>query len=126
MNKELTLVVLAALMAALVAGVMYGLLFRTDVKKFELSRLYFAVGVLLSLGFVFVLAMLFYVYGPDPVPPTAEPPGKVIFDACVKVIPPIATLIIGFYFGTYQATAKTQASPSSQAQQGAPTTTAPK
>ena len=124
MNKALTLVVLACLTAALIAGVMYGLLFRADRTDFELSRLYFAVGVLLSLGFVFVLAMLFYAYGPDPVPPTAEPPGKVIFDACVKVIPPIATLIIGFYFGTYQATA--QRPGGSQAQQGAPTTMVPK
>ena len=98
MGNTTTLILLTVIAAGLLIGVM--VLLSGKPMGFELSKLYFAVGVLTALGFVFVLGMLLYAFGPDAIPPATESPGKAIFDACVRLIPPIVTLVIGFYFGT--------------------------
>ena len=63
------------------------------------QKLFFASGVLIGLALLFVFSIAVYVWGPPPAANGTEPPGKVVFDACVKVIPPIITLILGYYFG---------------------------
>ncbi|MFN9474917.1 hypothetical protein [Acidovorax sp.] len=76
-------------------------------KEIEKSKMYFAASVLAFLAFIFMLAAILYALGPDATPPSTESPGKVIFDACVKIIPPMVTLIIGFYFGASQTGLRT-------------------
>ena len=99
----LWLFIVLAILAATLMSAMFGVSPRAD---FESSRLYFAAGVLAFLAFIFMVAMLIYAFGGDGAAGSGDSPGKVIFDSCVKVLPPIATLIIGFYFGAYQASSR--------------------
>jgi hypothetical protein len=71
-------------------------------EELEKSKMYFAAAVLAFLAFIFMLAAILYGLGPEPTASSTDAPGKVIFDACVKIIPPMVTLILGFYFGTVQ------------------------
>lgn len=64
---------------------------------FETRRLYFAAVVLTGLGIIFLEAMAMYYWGSQSA--GAEEVGKNIFDACKTIIPPIVTLVLGFYFG---------------------------
>ena len=113
----LWLFVILAVLAASLMSAMFSVAPRADPDG---SRLYFAAGVLAFLAFIFIVAMLIYAFGSDG--SAAEAPGKVIFDSCVKVLPPIATLIIGFYFGAYQAASRPPAAAPAQsaAPSGAP------
>jgi hypothetical protein len=100
MSNALLFVVSLLVIAALSARVAYGM-FRVGVmEEYERSRMYFAAAVLAFLAFIFLMSMILYVFGPDVPSGAGEAPGKVIFDACVKIIPPMVTLIIGFYFGS--------------------------
>lgn len=54
------------------------------------DRMRFAGRVLGGIALLFILAGLAAISHPDS--------GGPIFDAAVKILPPIATLIIGFYF----------------------------
>jgi hypothetical protein len=99
----LWLFIVLAILAATLMSAMFGITSRGDSES---TRLYFAAGVLAFLAFIFVFAMLIYAFGGDGTTGTADSPGKVIFDSCVKVLPPIATLIIGFYFGAYHASSR--------------------
>jgi hypothetical protein len=65
---------------------------------FEVRRLFFAAGVLAMLGFLLILGVAVYVWGP-PAQGGGEAPGKFVFDSMIKIIPPIITLVLGFYFG---------------------------
>jgi hypothetical protein len=103
----LWLFIVLAILAATLMSAMFGVSPRGDLES---SRLYFAAGVLAFLAFIFVFAMLIYAFGGDGAT-TADSPGKVIFDSCVKVLPPIATLIIGFYFGAYHTSSRPPAAP---------------
>lgn len=58
-------------------------------KITPVHRLSFAKSILLGLAILFCLGMLLTVFTHD----------QSIFDACKTVLPPIATLIIGYYFG---------------------------
>jgi membrane protease YdiL (CAAX protease family) len=62
--------------------------------QFEFQRLYFAAVVLTGLGLVFLESMAMYYWSP----PNQEV-GKNIFETCKTVIPPIITLVLGYYFG---------------------------
>jgi amino acid transporter len=62
-------------------------------QYFEVRRLYFAVGVLAALFLLLILAML------AAVERNAGAAAQAVFDAFVKVVPPIMTLVLGFYFG---------------------------
>jgi hypothetical protein len=61
--------------------------------------LYFGAVVLTALALVFALGMAMYFWTPND--PVAVTKGQKIFDACVTVVPPLVTLIIG-YFGQQQ------------------------
>jgi uncharacterized RDD family membrane protein YckC len=76
--------------------------------ELEKSKMYFAAAVLAFLAFIFILSIIIYALGPEPSPSVTEPPGKLIFDSCVKIIPPMVTLIIGFYFGASQGNNQAQ------------------
>ena len=58
-------------------------------------HLYFGSVVLTGLALVFMLAMAMYFFAPIEQLDRA----KEIFDTCKQIIPPILTLVIGFYFG---------------------------
>ena len=117
----LWLFIVLAILAATMMSAMFGVSPRADAES---SRLYFAAGVLAFLAFIFVFAMLIYAFGGDGAAGPTDAPGKVIFDSCVKVLPPIATLIIGFYFGAYHTASRqpapTVAAPAAAAMPSAP------
>lgn len=102
MSRNTLFVITLLVISALAAYVAHGMFAVGTMPKFELSKMYFAAEVLAFLAFIFMLAIITYALGPEATPPSTETPGKTIFDACVKVIPPLVTLIIGFYFGTAQ------------------------
>lgn len=102
MSRNTLFVITLTIVAVLAAGVAYGMFAVGTMKEYEKSKMYFAAAVLAFLAFIFLLSMILYAMGPEPTVPGTEAPGKAIFDACVKVIPPIVTLIIGFYFGASQ------------------------
>jgi heme/copper-type cytochrome/quinol oxidase subunit 2 len=118
MSRNSVFLVTLFTVAVLAGGVAYGMFSVGTFDQFEKSKLYFAASVLAFLAFIFMLGMIFYAVGPEPSAAGSEVPGKVIFDACVKVIPPLVTLIIGFYFGASQSTngAQTAASANPSAQ----------
>src|SRR5262249_187384 len=60
----------------------------------ESKQLHFAAVTLTGLGLLFALAMAMYYWSPKD-----HTPAKEIFDACKTIIPPIITLILGYYFG---------------------------
>lgn len=62
---------------------------------FEVRRLFFAAGVLAVLAFLLVLSIAIYAATED----AGETPAKVIFDSMTKIVPPIITLVLGYYFG---------------------------
>lgn len=78
-------------------------------RDYERRRLYFAAVVLIGLGFIFIIAMSMYYFAPDA---QLAGVGKEIFTTCVTVIPPIVTLVLGYYFGK----AETQREPKLPAQ----------
>jgi hypothetical protein len=120
MNNNRSLIILSIIAAVLAVGFMFAMFRGEPFKNFEMSRLYFAAGTLAVLAFLFLMSMIFYVFGPET--SEGEAPGKAVFDACVKVIPPIVTLIIGFYFGAYERGLNPVSNEQANA---APTTTAP-
>lgn len=58
-------------------------------KITPVHRLSFAKSILLGLGLLFLAGMIVTVFTKN----------NDIFDSCKTVLPPIATLIIGYYFG---------------------------
>jgi hypothetical protein len=101
-NRNAIFVITLIVVSSLAGGVAYGMFSVGTFSEFEKSKLYFAAAVLAFLAFIFLLSMIFYAVGPEPTVTNIEAPGRAIFDACVKVIPPLVTLIIGFYFGASQ------------------------
>jgi hypothetical protein len=92
-------------------AVLVGVLFGGPEPDFEVRRLFFAAGVLGVLSFLLVLGIAVLVWGP-PAQGGGEAPGKLVFDSLIKVIPPIITLVLGFYLG--QSTAGKPASEQQQ------------
>jgi uncharacterized BrkB/YihY/UPF0761 family membrane protein len=99
-TNEWLFVISLLVLAGLSAGVAKEMFNVGVMAEYEKSKMYFAAAVLAFLAFVFMLAMILYAFAPNTPQGAGEAPGKVIFDACVKVIPPMVTLIIGFYFGS--------------------------
>ena len=60
------------------------------------KQLHFAAVVLTGVGVVFLTSMGMYYFDS---PTGTNAPSKEIFDTCVKVLPPIVTLVLGYYFG---------------------------
>lgn len=73
----------------------------SEQTRLEVRRLYFAGGAVAALGLVFLEGMGMYFYGCPQAGCAvgATVPGKQIFEACVQVIPPLITPILGYYFG---------------------------
>jgi NO-binding membrane sensor protein with MHYT domain len=71
----------------------------------EPGRLHFAAVILTGIGLLFFMAMAMYYFdGYDlssgaRVASNGGTVGKSIFEACVQVLPPIVTLVLGYYFG---------------------------
>jgi glucan phosphoethanolaminetransferase (alkaline phosphatase superfamily) len=63
--------------------------------QFEFQRLNFAAVILMGLALVFLESMAMYYWSP----PSQVEVGKNIFETCKTVIPPIITLVLGYYFG---------------------------
>ena len=106
MSDREILLAMFLIMSLIAAGFMYAMFRGKPFDRFEMSRLYFAAGTMAVLGYIFILSMIFYALSPSDA--TGEIPGKAIFDACIKVIPPIITLIIGFYFGAHSKASEQQ------------------
>jgi hypothetical protein len=100
MSRNVLFVIALVVIGVLAAIVAKGMFDVGTMPTFEMSKMYFAAAILAFLAFIFMLAIIVYALGQDPEQAGVDSPGKVIFDACVKVIPPMVTLIIGFYFGT--------------------------
>lgn len=78
------------------------LIFSVNGKAREDRQLYFGSVVLTAMALVFMLGMAMYYWAPtDKVQQAAK-----IFEACVHIIPPLLTLVIGFYFGKRSETAE--------------------
>jgi hypothetical protein len=70
---------------------------RTD---YEALQMHFAAVTLTGLGILFALGMAMYYWTiVEPGSPQIQA-GKEIFDAVKTVVPPIVTLILGYYFGS--------------------------
>ena len=63
--------------------------------KLEAKQLHFAAVTLIGLGAFFFWSMGMYYY-------STSQSGEAIFDATKTVVPPIVTLILGYYFGKGQ------------------------
>ncbi|WP_263770519.1 hypothetical protein [Propionivibrio soli] len=77
---------------------------------FQVRKLFFAAGVLAVLAFILLLCVAIYASLSTQNP--ANPAGKDIFDTMVKVIPPIMTLVLGYYFGQQSVVQSTLNQPS--------------
>lgn len=72
---------------------------------YERRRLYFAAVVLMGLGVTFFAAMSMYFFADQ----TRLDAGRKIFETCVSVIPPVVTLVLGYYFGRSESGRQAQA-----------------
>lgn len=102
------------IVSGIFTAVLISALFTGPEPDFEVRRLFFAAGVLGVLSFLLILGIAVLVWGP-PAQGGGEAPGRLVFDSLIKVIPPIITLVLGFYFG--QSTA---GKPASEPQQQRP------
>ncbi|XKM07806.1 hypothetical protein HF313_16320 [Massilia atriviolacea] len=62
----------------------------------ESRQLYFGSVVLTAMTLVFILSMAMYYWAEGA---EIQARAQKIFEACLQVIPPLLTLVIGFYFG---------------------------
>lgn len=102
MSRSTLFVFTLVVVSCLAAYVAYGIFGVGVMEEYEKSKMYFAASVLAFLAYIFMLSMILYALGPESTSASADSPGKIIFDACVKLIPPLGALIIGFYFGASQ------------------------
>ncbi|BCT69530.1 hypothetical protein [Nitrosospira sp. NRS527] len=102
MDPSMIFVITLGIVSGLAGYVAYRMFAVPPRPQYDMSKMYFAAAVLAFLAFIFMLSMIVYAFGPEPKSPSIDSPGKTIFDSCVKIIPPLVTLIIGFYFGTSQ------------------------
>lgn len=64
----------------------------TQTILLEEAKFRLAKGILFGIGTLFTLGGLAYTFTPAT--------GKEIFEKCVTLLPPITTLVLGYYFGT--------------------------
>jgi hypothetical protein len=89
--------VLAVLgVAALIILISTLLRWRDQGNSLEISQLRFAAVTLTGLGLIFMLSMAMYHWSGEE---GDNVRARSIFDACKTIIPPIATLVLGYYFG---------------------------
>src|SRR5437879_301098 len=100
MAQDPVLLVMAGLLAFAILLGLNVLFLRSREKAavdYDRRRLSFAAFVLAGLGSLFVLATSMYYFA------TSDPANRVaagakIFETCERVIPPIITLVLGYYF----------------------------
>jgi len=115
MSRNALFIITIVIVSCLAAYVAHGMFAVGTLPEIEKSKMYFAASVLAFLAFIFMLSIIIYALGPEPTSPTVEPPGRLIFDSCVKIIPPLVTLIVGFYFGATQVNNQIQPRPTATA-----------
>lgn len=93
-----------------VVALMGGLILTLKGRDPEARQLYFGSVVLTSMALVFMLSMAMYYFAPDDA--QSQRAAK-IFESVVHIIPPLLTLVIGFYFGK-RSEAASPGSPSRQ------------
>jgi hypothetical protein len=102
-DSAVLLVMAGALLLALIMAALIWTLGRSAAQPdtpvdYERRRLYFAAVVLTGLGLIFLMAMSMFYFAPTD-PAERLKAGSKIFETCVSVIPPIVTLVLGYYFG---------------------------
>lgn len=80
---------------AVVAAIVV-LIFTLKGRDPDARQLYFGSVVLTGMALVFALGMAMYYFAPDE---SYAARASKIFEAVVHIIPPLLTLVIGFYFG---------------------------
>ena len=100
----------AFLAAILIAGIGFGFYVsglepcsKSTLGGLECHKLYLAFGVLFAVAIMLALGAAFYAFVPAN-GGAGDPPGKQIFDSFMKTLAPIATLVLGYYFGSTQTT----------------------
>lgn len=76
----------------------------TSIAGLDCFRLYLAFGVLFAVAVLLAVSAAFYALLPPPA--QGEHPGKQIFDTMAKSLLPIVTLVLGYYFGSSQASSQ--------------------
>jgi len=117
MAQEPVLMVMAGLLVFAISIGLIVLFLRSREKAsvdYDRRRLSFAAFVLAGLGLLFVLAIsMYYFASSDPADRVTA--GAKIFETSERVIPPIITLVLGYYFGRSEAgRPRTQASDQQQ------------
>jgi hypothetical protein len=106
MDSRYAVLAVLAMILVLAGGIIW-LLYRKIPKDgqrdFEVRRLYFAAVTLAGLALLFILSTALYYWDSS-----TSGVGKDIFDTSVQLLPPIATLVIGYYFGKSDAQASAQ------------------
>lgn len=69
---------------------------------FEVRRLYFAAGVLGTLFFLLLVAVFCAVAPQDRTSSPDPHRGQMVFETLIQIVPPLMTLVLGFYFGQSQ------------------------
>jgi hypothetical protein len=65
----------------------------------ETTKMRLAAGILLGIGVIFAFSMVMFYWQWEQETAGGSLAGKDIFERCADILPPIATAIIGFYFG---------------------------
>ena len=76
----------------------------STLSAIECHKLYLAFGVLFTVAIMLALGAGFFAL--VPAKDDKDSPGRPIFDTFAKTLPPIATLVLGYYFGSAQTTAQ--------------------
>ena len=66
--------------------------------RFECHKLFLSFGALFGVVMLLLISAGLYIFNPPPA--NSENAAKNVFDTFAKVLLPIATLILGYYFGT--------------------------
>lgn len=97
MDAQYAVLAVLAMILLLAGGIIWLLYVKfrgSGQRDFEVRRLYFAAVTLAGLALLFILSMAMYYWDRS-----TSQIGKDIFDRSVQLLPPIATLVIGYYFG---------------------------
>jgi hypothetical protein len=70
-----------------------------DFSVLECHKLYMSFGVLFSIGIMLLVSAGLYILS-EPPEDKADIPAKNVFDSFAKQLIPIATLVLGYYFGS--------------------------
>lgn len=92
--------IFTGMMVALALAMIIAIWSGRTAKTFETRRLFFAAGILTGLVLILLESMGMYYLSKPPSVGVAAYPAKEIFEGCLQIVPPIITLVIGYYFGS--------------------------